>query len=222
MTTYATETVVCGACSHIFAHRALASTNSFGSPDLDTRPPPMRRSTMDAWIARCPSCGFVSRDFKNFDDKFRGVLSSAPYRAQLADTRFPVLASTFICGAMLAEAIGRRKESGWAHLQAAWVLDDAKKDELARHCRSRAADVFLVLITGGEVFSKPAGASEAITVDCLRRAGRGAEALPVLEAGLNRGFAEFINKMLAFQKTLIDRGDTSGHLMEEALKKQQK
>jgi hypothetical protein len=217
MTTLATETVVCSACGHVFTHGTWASTNAFGSPDLDTRPPEMRRSTMHTWIQRCPSCGFCSRDVTKFDDRFRAVMSGPPYRLQLADTRYPDLASTFICEAMLVEAVARRDEAGWAYLQAAWVLEDAKKDDLARNCRSRAADIFLVLLAEGRTFSETPGALEAIVSDCLRRAGRGAEALQVIERALSQSFEELIHKVLVFQRRLIQREDTSRHLIQEAL-----
>jgi hypothetical protein len=80
MTTYAEETVVCGACGHAFTHGALNSTNAFGSPDLDPRPPEMQRSTMHAWIHRCPSCGYCSEDASKFDDKLQPLLQSHEYR----------------------------------------------------------------------------------------------------------------------------------------------
>lgn len=217
MTTLATLTVVCGACGYIFRYDALVSTNAFGSPDLDTRPPEMKRSTMRAWIQRCPSCGFCSPDVTKFDDRFRAVMSGSPYRLQLADTHYPDLASTFICQAMLVEAVARRDEAGWAYLQAAWALEDAEKDDLARNCRSRAADIFLALLAEGWTFSETPGGSEAIVSDCLRRAGRGAEALQVIERALSQSFENIIHKVLIFQRTLIQREDRSRHLIKEAL-----
>jgi uncharacterized protein (DUF2225 family) len=216
MTKFGTETVVCSACGLVFTHGVLLTTNAFGSPDLDTRPPEMKRSTMHAWIQRCPSCGFCSRDVTKFDERFRAVMSSSPYRLQLADTSYPDLASTFICEAMLVEAVARRDNAGWAYLQAAWALEDAEKDDLARNCRSRAADIFLALLAEGRTFSEMPGASEAIVSDCLRRAGRGADALQVIERALSQSFEDIIHKVLVLQRTLIQREDTSRHVIEEA------
>jgi hypothetical protein len=131
MTTFAPQSVACGNCRHVFTHHTVASSYTFGSPDLDTRPPEMQRSTMHAWIQRCPSCGYCSHDASEFDARFREVVESAEYRSQLADTCCPEVASTFICARMLAEAAGRGADAGWAYLHAAWALDDANKDELA-------------------------------------------------------------------------------------------
>ncbi len=217
MTTLANQKVTCGACGHVFSHPVLSSTNAFGSPDLDTRPPEMQRSTMQTWIQRCPSCGYSARDTSQIDDRVRPVMDGTAYRSQLTDTKYPELASTFICSALLAEAVGRRGDAGWAYLHAAWILDDAGKDELARLWRGRAADTFLALLAGGQSFAEQPGASEAIVTDCLRRAGRGDEALPLIERSLSQSYEDIIHYILALQRELIQRGDTSQHLIKEAL-----
>lgn len=126
MTTFASQSVACGKCGHVFNHPTLASTYTFGSPDLDTRPPELQRSTMHAWIQRCPFCGYCSRDVAEFDHRLRPVLESTEYRSQLTDAVYPELTSIFICAGMLAEAAGRQADAGWAYLHAAWTLDDAK------------------------------------------------------------------------------------------------
>jgi hypothetical protein len=217
MTTFAEESVVCGACGRVFTHHALASTTSFGSPDLDTRPSEMQRSTMHAWIQRCPSCGYCSRDASKVDDKVRAVLDSSEYRSQLADTRYPELASSFVCSGMLADASAHPDRAGWAYLHAAWVLDDARSDELARLWRGKAADRFLAVVAAGHSFAKQPGVSEAILTDCLRRAGRGGDALPLIERALSQSYEDIIHKILALQRVLIQRGDTARHLIQEAL-----
>jgi hypothetical protein len=216
MTTFAEQSVACGNCGHVFTHHTLGSTYAFGSPDLDMRPPELQRSTMHAWIQRCPSCGYCSRDVAEFDHRLRPVVESAEYRSQLTDAVYPELTSTFICAGMLAEAAGREADAGWAYLHAAWTLDDANKDEFARICRARAADKFLDLLAEGQSFAEQPGASEAIVTDCLRRTGRGAEALEMVERGLSQSYDDVIQKILAFERALIQRGDMGGHLIKEA------
>ena len=53
--------------------------------------------------------------------------------------------------------------------------------------------------------------------DCLRRAGRGAEALPVIETALGQSYDDIIRRILQFQRMLVQRGDTGSHLISEAL-----
>ena len=208
--------MACGNCGHVFTHHTLASTYAFGSPDLDTRPPELQRSTMHAWIQRCPSCGYCARDVAEFDNRLRPVIDGAGYRSQLADARYPELSSTFICAAMLAEAGERQADVGWAYLHAAWTLDDANNDELAGVWRGRAADKFLAVLNDGQLFAEQPGASDAIVTDCLRRSSRGTEALQVIERGLSQSYEDVIHKILAFERALIQRGDTGRHLIKEA------
>jgi ribosomal protein L37E len=60
MTTYTRKEVTCANCGAQSSHATLGSTNEFGSPDLDLRPPQMMRATMNAWLQECPACGLVA------------------------------------------------------------------------------------------------------------------------------------------------------------------
>lgn len=215
MTSYSSRFVTCGACGHGFEYNQLAGTSTEGGPDLDLRPAEMHRSTMDCWIHRCPSCGYCARDLAKFDERFRAVMEMTAYRAILSDRQLPKLASTFLCAGMLDEAAGRPGDAGWSYLHAAWVLDDHDKDDLARHWRGWAADVFLAVVAKGETFADD-GASELIVADCLRRAGRGAEALPVIDGALARDGDDTVRKALAFERKLIALGDVSRHTVWDA------
>lgn len=110
MTTFSTATVTCGACGSNFQHNVLASTNRFGSMDLDARPPEMERSTMIAWVQQCPTCGYCAKDVSQFSDQQREVLNSREYRQHLADRSLPALAGRFICSGLLLSASGQHVE----------------------------------------------------------------------------------------------------------------
>ena len=215
MTSYRQGLVTCGACGHGHEFNMLTGTNTQGGPDLDLRPAEMQRSTMSSWIQRCRSCGYCAPDLSKFDERLRAVMKSTAYRAILDDRQLPRLAATFICAGMLDEASGRPGEAGWSYLHAAWVLDDHGKDELARHWRGWAADVFLALLAKGETFADD-GASDLVVADCLRRAGRGAEALPVIDGALGRDGDETVRKALAFERKLISLGDVSRYTVWNA------
>src|SRR5438552_9326537 len=110
---------------------------------------------------------------------------------------------------MVAEAAGQPRHAGSHYLFAAWVLDEAGKDELAHAWRSKAADTFVALLSKEELFAKQLGAAELfIVTECLRRAGRWTEALQVIERGLSESNEDFIHKILAWQRVLIQRRDT--------------
>ena len=61
MSTIVSEKYKCAMCGSTNEYNELASTNTFGSPDLDLRPAEMRRSTMPLWVQECPECGYVSK-----------------------------------------------------------------------------------------------------------------------------------------------------------------
>jgi hypothetical protein len=217
MTTLSFETVICGACGRAFRHRGIGSTNTFGSCDLDTRPPEMARSTLFAHVQRCPSCGYCAVEARQFDERYGCVLESEAYRKQLNAADCPELASSFVCAGMLLEAVGHHQEAGWKFLKAAWVLDDNHADELALQRRGQAADRFIAALAHGASLMDQAGASEAIVVDCLRRSGRSPKALELISYA-ERGECEpIIRELLSFQRSLLQRGDTACHTMEEVL-----
>ena len=60
MTTIIEEEVTCAVCGMKQTVQEMGSTSSFGAMDLDTRPPPLRRSTMHLWVHECGECGYVA------------------------------------------------------------------------------------------------------------------------------------------------------------------
>lgn len=71
MTTTFPQTIkcaICGASNEVFV---LGSTNSFGSPDLDLRPPGMARNNLPIEIQTCSNCGFSAHDIS--DDFFEEI-----------------------------------------------------------------------------------------------------------------------------------------------------
>jgi hypothetical protein len=217
MTSYSSDWVVCGACGHGREYNLLVGVRIEGEPDLDLRPEKMNLVPLDSWIQRCPHCKYCAQDISKFDEGLRAVMKSTAYQRILADSRLPRLAQTFVCAGMIAEASSQPGEAGWSYLHAAWVLDDQKNEELARHWRGWAADVFLSLLAKGETFAED-GASELVAADCLRRAGRGAEALPLIDGALARGGDDKVRQALAFERKLIALGDLSQHGFWDARK----
>jgi hypothetical protein len=50
VTTIFEEEVTCAVCGSEQTVQEMGSTSSFGPMDLDTRPPPMQRGTMEMWV----------------------------------------------------------------------------------------------------------------------------------------------------------------------------
>lgn len=173
---------------------------------------------MIAWIQQCPNCGYCAADASQFEHGLRKALESSDYQQHLTDTALPRLAPRFICSALLLEAAGKMHEAGREFLRVAWVMDDAELVVGSKTWRDRAAKC----LTGAMESSEAERRAEigAVLVDCLRRAGRGQEALPVIDRILSGESSAVIEQVLVFQRELITHGDIRVHKISEAIKKE--
>ncbi len=158
MTTTLQSDVVCGVCGELSPQIHIASSNAFGSPDLDLRPPEMERSTIAHGVHHCPSCGCCARDLSKSSPSARRLIESDDYRTRLRESRFPALANMFACYAMILEAEGDYSEAAWAQINAAWVCDDANQTDAATECRNEGIRLaFLVMPSANEKWRKTGG-----------------------------------------------------------------
>jgi hypothetical protein len=205
--------VECANCRKTSAHDVLMSTNAVGSSDLDLRPPPMQRWTMDCWLHECPHCGYVAGDLARPAGE-SALVGGAEYRAILNDRCFPELARRFMAHALLFRQ-AEPSQAGHSLLHAAWSCDDANRQELATECRMKAADAF----SGLKPFANTeAGVTQgALLVDVLRRAREFAQASQECTELLEQSSAQgILRQVLAYQSRLIAAKDAATHTVEEA------
>jgi hypothetical protein len=179
MTTIMRQDIKCAVCGSINEYSLLGSTNSFGSPDLDLRPPEMQRSTMSMWIQECPDCGYCCTDISESSPTAGEIISTERYKSLGVDNRYPNLARKFLKFACLIEN-DDKLASALNRLRAAWVCDDEvdKADE-AKYCRSLS---ILDLSSLLPFEDSERGVTQAATlVDLLRRSGRFEEAVEFAE-----------------------------------------
>jgi hypothetical protein len=138
MTTYAFVTQVCPACGNINEYQSLRSTNTFGSADLDLRPPPMKRDTLHTWVKRCSECDCCFQTGLEGNDLNLEIMDTEKYQRVGKDHTLPELAKDFIRLGMLLQRL-EKKSSAWLH--AAWVCDDAESKTQASRCRKKAYDL---------------------------------------------------------------------------------
>jgi hypothetical protein len=192
----------------------IASTNQLGAPDLDVRPPPMLRDTIDCWIQDCPACGYVASDISADEDDIDAVLAAEAYRALagVAGDGAPRLISAFRRRAMIDDARGNADGAGNRLLQAAWVADDSGAATTAIACRREAAERMNAhLRTGGVPVEY-----RLRLVDVLRRARLFDEAMAEAEAVRAAVPAEGMLAAIArFQNKLITAADTGRHTVDE-------
>lgn len=200
----------CGVCGTESSQREPARATQLGPPDLDLRPAETARSTMPFWLQQCGHCGYVAPSVAKADPAEVAVVGSGPYRSLMADGSLPPLARRFLLRAMILEETGRLHSAAEETLHAAWVADDSRKAELARAWRR---DAVALMRSGPKLEIE----QQVRVVDILRRAGdfiAAEEQAARLDAA---ALADPVDKVLAFERQLIARGDSRGYTVAAVL-----
>lgn len=216
MTTVYQEKTRCAVCGTESEHPGIASTNLFGSSDLDTRSPQMSRSTIFAWVQRCPTCGYCAQDLSVATPQAASAVRSPEYARQLADPTYPDLANSFLCESLIEEVSGNYSAAAWSVIFAAWACDDAGTEGRARTCRNRAVAMIRKAHESGQRISRDDGVEIGIEVDLLRRAGRMDEASELIRTKRPTITDQMTLTVLAFQEELIAKADEACHTISEA------
>ncbi len=215
MTTYIEQTQVCCLCGTENDCNVLGSTNSMGSPDLDLRPAPMERGTMEFWFHECSSCHYVSVDLAGESENAKSIVDSEEYQSLLANDSLPKIARRFaLCSLLNSQD---REISGTALLRAAWVCDDEQNPQLAKSFRSQSADTLKKLQPFED--SEEQATTATMLIDVLRRAERFEEAIKLSNQLLKFKAVKRSEVMLAvvkYQLSLSESQSAEVHLVSDA------
>jgi hypothetical protein len=211
MTFYDTSERKCCCCGKTSEHTELMSSNSFGSPDLDQRPPGMFRSTVGDWLQECPYCGYVAPSIDKGDARARSFVETLEFRAASLDPLGDPASRRFLVRAAQDAYYGDRRSAFLNTLCAAWVADDTKGQlSEAATLRLRAA----AHLEGQPIKSID---TRLLLLDVLRRAAQwqAAETLAREMAVENLGhpFAEIV----AFHRGKIEAKDSGRYTIARAL-----
>lgn len=226
----------CALCGQSSEHLVLGSTNAFGSPDLDLRPPEMRRSTMEQWIEECPHCGYA---FKTIEEKVTGIDTpqrlfehveetpasqlwrrlSDEYRSVSDRTSRPEhnLVRRFLTASKVAEIAGSADDAAHYALCAAWAADDYNDQATARICRDLAADFFRAIWLETDRPSESRTVNATRLTDVLRRAKHWDEAVALSDQLLGGELDETIRAVLAFQREASLKQDAACYTVADAI-----
>ena len=217
MTTIKSVKKTCAVCNKTSEHRVTMSTNSFGSSDLDMRPPKMERFTIDTRVQCCPHCGYCNT---NISDKIHGcedIIKMKDYVKQMNDKNYSPVANAFLCHSIIQEKLGDFIKAGFASRAAAWVCDDEEAINSAILCRKRALNLFNMAKKNKEKIFDESGVDEALLIDLYRRSGEFEPASALCKVVLeNEKAGDAIKKIALFQEKLICEKDISSHLIKEA------
>ena len=216
MTTMYKENITCAVCGSQSLHTFLGSTNAFGSQDMDTRPPEMKRSTMDTWVQECPGCSYCAGDISALLDGAKENIIRPEYQFMRSDQSIGELARRFGSSSLLHEWSDELIQSGWDSLHAAWDCDDYRNRDKAILFRKRAYSLFSRARASGQSIADQAGIDELLLADICRRAGKMAEAEQLCMIGIDKTNEEFIKKLFAAEIYWLKAQDSSCHTVEEA------
>jgi hypothetical protein len=214
MTTFASQELICNSCGARSSQTVVLSTNSFGTPDLDSRPPEAARSDL-LGIQRCQSCGYCAPDISEGLDGTGASLESAN-RSAVASSAGPLLARQWNSWSLVNERAGDRCAAGWASLRAAWASDDARDELAAQAHRALALDHLSACVEAGDPITKDTATQELVLLDLHRRLGHDAETLGIAELFAARTMPDHVRAIAQFQTALIQRHDLRCYSVRDA------
>ena len=129
----------CSVCGKTSMQPVLSSTNSWGYPDLDLRPAPMKRDTMNTWLMECPHCRYVAIRLENELEVSPNLLKSDEYMTCGGHDFKSDLSKRFYRHYLISKAKKDYRSMFFSLLHCAWTCDDAD-DRLAVEIRKKAAD----------------------------------------------------------------------------------
>ena len=211
------EDVECVVCNEISNQAVIISTNVFGSPDLDTRPPEMERSNLEFEIQRCPSCGYCSSDLSKCHENSKDIVGSQKYKTIITDCLLPEVASSFMALSYEYEQNNQIRDSVWSAIQASWICDDEENLEASKNCRKQALSLIEKAGSYEKLLSDQVGSSELIAIDLMRRVGMFSKGLKLVKSTKVKDVDEVIFKVIDYEEKLIEMKDVESHTISEAL-----
>jgi len=197
---------VCGTEKQVYD---LASTNTFGSPDLDLRPPEMIRSTMEYWIHRCENCGYVSGDLTEEIPVSKEFIKTERYLSFGDHEPLSEIGSLFIQKARISVCAEDFDSAAKDYIHAAWCADDASDEYWSKQGRLFALEMM-------EKQDRESDETQlALKADLLRKTGQFEQLIQEYERLV---FAdEVISKILKFQIMKAKAHDTKTYTVENVV-----
>lgn len=200
----------CPVCRKPSLVSVLTSTSTWGYPDLDLRPAEMQRSSMFAWLAECPHCGYVSGNFNNGTDITEEFLQGDDYKSLEGFEFKSDLAKRFYRAYLIAKELKDSRKCFFNLLHCAWACDDAE-DSNAIEIRKKA----LFYIDDFEAGEDEKRNLLCMKADLLRRSGqfdRVVEEFKDVTIG-----EELHDKIINFQIEKAEKKDTACYTVEDVI-----
>lgn len=218
MTTVYVVHRICAVCGGESDQQKMASTSSWGSPDLDSRPGEPARSSLGLEVEVCPSCAYSAQDVSMAPYGAPAVVESEAYRAAVRDQRASPLAGAFRGMAMILEHAGKRDEAAWALIRSAWACDDGSPADVAAERRAEAAALMMRAHQDAIADAETA----LVVIDLLRRSGQFDEARLRCASELMHPIPDEVRWAMEYELELIAARDDRAHTFEEGSEARQR
>ena len=205
----------CSVCGKTSEQPVILSTNNFGYPDLDTRPPEMYRSTMNTWILECPHCGYVA---KNLEEELKineDYLKSNKYKTCNGINFKSDLSKNFYKRYLIESENSEDINAYFALLYCAWACDDSEDLENSKFTRQLAIELADKIIKDNKNSNDDVENLIVMKADLLRRTGEFNQLIKDYEKLTLKD--ELLNKIIKFQVEKAYEKDNKCYTVEEVL-----
>ena len=205
----------CSVCGKTSEQPVILSTNNFGYPDLDTRPPEMYRSTMNTWILECPHCGYVAKNEKEELKINEDYLKSNKYKTCNGINFKSDLSKNFYKRYLIESENSEDINAYFALLYCAWACDDSEDLENSKFTRQLAIELADKIIKDNKNSNDDVENLIVMKADLLRRTGEFNQLIKDYERLTLKD--ELLNKIIKFQVEKAYEKDNKCYTLEEVL-----
>ncbi|MPM74221.1 hypothetical protein SDC9_121206 [bioreactor metagenome] len=202
----------CALCGCHSPQTHARKMRTYGSLDLDLRPPEEYRSMLSCSIEYCPNCGYVADDISAYTNLSLGFLSDETYLTCCSSELSGEWPIKFFKQALIALETCDEMTAFHALLHAAWACDDNHDALGARKCRRRALAIANGLLSDPLYYSDPLA---VIRIDLLRRIRQFDTVQQECPDMLFPNIA--LNSIIQFQMEKARHGDSACYTINDAI-----
>lgn len=208
MSSYRTCNITCGCCGHTYPARILQGYFQSGPVDLDLNP---HRPEVYDQVVMCPSCGYASmRIWEPVMPGAAAQTESAEYQSIFHNPDLSDVRKKLLLAASIEQASGNAQGAGYLYLMECWYLAEQGLEQERAAALKRAITEYTTYLT-----DMPDYHAAITLIDCLRQAGRFAEALESAESLRSYPLPEYLEVLVRYELELIATKDVGSHSQNE-------